>query len=161
MQSYDLQAFEIVATTAVERRHSNRSNPAGLEHRKKSHPSDDSFFYLFESTRRDSNSPIIEKANKIKEECTLSTVCLQAVYNITLARKAVKGSAKQIHFTPLLLVVELLQSHHIRKRLIEQFLSINLLIIIYLFFKYYNLYRLGGRRLLSSSYLISSVSPLL
>lgn len=113
------------------------------------------------SARRDSNSPIIEKANKIKEECTLSTVCLQAVYNITLARKAVKGSAKQIHFTPLLLVVELLQSHHIRKRLIEQFLSINLLIIIYLFFKYYNLYRLGGRRLLSSSYLISSVSPLL
>ena len=43
------------ATTGVERRHSNRSNPAGLEHRKKSHPSDDSFFYLFESTRRDSN----------------------------------------------------------------------------------------------------------
>ena len=31
------------ATTGVERRHSNRSNPAGLEHRKKSHPSDDSF----------------------------------------------------------------------------------------------------------------------
>ena len=30
MQSYDLQAFEIVATTAVERRHSNRSSPAGL-----------------------------------------------------------------------------------------------------------------------------------
>ena len=42
-------------TTAAERRHSNRSSPAGLEHRKKSHPSDDSFFYLFESTRRDSN----------------------------------------------------------------------------------------------------------
>ena len=52
MQSYVLQAFEIVATTGVERRHSNRSSPAGLEHRKKSHPSDDSFFYLFESTRR-------------------------------------------------------------------------------------------------------------
>ena len=43
------------ATTGAARRHSNRSNPAGLEHRKKSHPSDDSFFYLFESTRRDSN----------------------------------------------------------------------------------------------------------
>ena len=28
------------ATTGAERRHSNRSNPAGLEHRKKSHPSD-------------------------------------------------------------------------------------------------------------------------
>ena len=35
MQSYVLQAFEIVATTAAERRHSNRSNPAGLEHTKK------------------------------------------------------------------------------------------------------------------------------
>ena len=34
---------------------SNRSSPAGLEHRKKRHPSDVSFFYLFESTRRDSN----------------------------------------------------------------------------------------------------------
>ena len=40
------------ATTGAERRHSNRSSPAGLEHRKKSHPSDDSFFYLIESTRR-------------------------------------------------------------------------------------------------------------
>ena len=38
MHSYDLQAFEIVATTAVERRHSNRSNPAGLEHTKKETP---------------------------------------------------------------------------------------------------------------------------
>ena len=35
MQSYDLQAFEIVATTGVERRHSNRSSPAGLEHTKR------------------------------------------------------------------------------------------------------------------------------
>ena len=35
MQSYVLQAFEIVATTGVERRHSNRSSPAGLEHAKK------------------------------------------------------------------------------------------------------------------------------
>ena len=35
MQSYVLQAFEIVATTGVERRHSNRSSPAGLEHTKK------------------------------------------------------------------------------------------------------------------------------
>ena len=31
------------ATTAAERRHSNCSSPAGLEHRKKSHPSDDPF----------------------------------------------------------------------------------------------------------------------
>ena len=35
MQSYVLQAFEIVATTGVERRHSNRSSPAGLEHTKR------------------------------------------------------------------------------------------------------------------------------
>ena len=41
-----------LATTGAARRHSNRSSPAGLEHRKKSHPSDDYFFYLFESTRR-------------------------------------------------------------------------------------------------------------
>ena len=35
MQSYVLQVFEIVATTGVERKHSNRSSPAGLEHAKK------------------------------------------------------------------------------------------------------------------------------
>ena len=35
MQSYVLQVFEIVATTAAERRHSNRSTPARLEHAKK------------------------------------------------------------------------------------------------------------------------------
>ena len=34
------------ATTGVERRHSNRSSPAGLEHTKKRHPSDVSFLYL-------------------------------------------------------------------------------------------------------------------
>ena len=38
MQSYVLQAFEIVATTGVERRHSNRSSPAGLEYTKKEPP---------------------------------------------------------------------------------------------------------------------------
>mgnify|MGYP007027821322 CR=1 FL=1 len=38
MQSYVLQAFEIVATTGVERRHSNRSSPAGLEYTKKETP---------------------------------------------------------------------------------------------------------------------------
>ena len=42
MQSYDLQAFEIVATTGVERRHSNRSSPAGLEYTKKE------FVFFFE-----------------------------------------------------------------------------------------------------------------
>ena len=34
------------------------------------------------STRRDSNSPNVGKATKIKEERTLSKVCLQAVYNL-------------------------------------------------------------------------------
>ena len=61
------------ATTAAERRHSNRSNPAGLEHRKKSHPSDDSFFYLFESTRRDSNprpSPWQGDTPPLSHSCT-------------------------------------------------------------------------------------------
>ena len=42
------------ATTGAERRHLNRSNPAGLEHTKKDiHRM--SLFYIFESTRRDSN----------------------------------------------------------------------------------------------------------
>ena len=61
------------ATTAAERRHSNRSSPAGLEHRKKSHPSDDSFFYLFESTRRDSNprpSPWQGDTPPLSHSCT-------------------------------------------------------------------------------------------
>ena len=39
------------------------------------------------SARRDSNSIIAEKANKIKEERTLSTVCLQAVYILSFMRK--------------------------------------------------------------------------
>ena len=61
------------ATTGAERRHSNRSSPAGLEHRKKSHPSDDSFFYLFESTRRDSNprpSPWQGDTPPLSHSCT-------------------------------------------------------------------------------------------
>ena len=60
-------------TTAAERRHSNHSSPAGLEHRKKSHPSDDSFFYLFESTRRDSNprpSPWQGDTPPLSHSCT-------------------------------------------------------------------------------------------
>ena len=61
------------ATTGAERRHSNRSSPAGLEHRKKSHPSDDSFFYLIESTRRDSNprpSPWQGDTPPLSHSCT-------------------------------------------------------------------------------------------
>ena len=61
------------ATTAAARRHSNRSSPAGLKHRKKSHPSDDSFFYLFESTRRDSNprpSPWQGDTPPLSHSCT-------------------------------------------------------------------------------------------
>ena len=88
------------ATTGAERRHSNRSSPAGLEHRKKSHPSDDSFFYLFESTRRDSNSTNIGKATKIKEERTLSTVCLQAVYNLEIREESCQGVCGADTFYP-------------------------------------------------------------
>ena len=61
------------ATPGAARRHSNRSSPAGLEHRKKSHPSDDSFFYLFESTRRDSNprpSPWQGDTPPLSHSCT-------------------------------------------------------------------------------------------
>lgn len=34
------------------------------------------------SARRDSNSTARKKVSKIKEECTLSIVCLQTVYNV-------------------------------------------------------------------------------
>ena len=43
------------ATTGVERRHSNRSNPAGLEHTKKEISNRYLLFCIIESTRRDSN----------------------------------------------------------------------------------------------------------
>ena len=43
------------ATTAAERRHSNRSNPAGLEHTKKEISNGYLLFCIIESTRRDSN----------------------------------------------------------------------------------------------------------
>ncbi len=43
------------ATTGAERRHSNRSNPAGLEHTKKEVSNGYLLFCIIESTRRDSN----------------------------------------------------------------------------------------------------------
>ena len=43
------------ATTAAERRHSNCSNPAGLEHTKKEVSNGYLLFCIIESTRRDSN----------------------------------------------------------------------------------------------------------
>ena len=67
------------ATTAAERRHSNCSNPAGLEHTKKRHPPDVSFLYLFESTRRDSNPFPIKKILKRKEFQALFLGCSQTV----------------------------------------------------------------------------------
>ena len=82
------------ATTGVERRHSNRSNPAGLEHRKKSHPSDDSFFYLFESTRRDSNprpSPWQGDTPPLSHSCILCSL-----------------NQNNIHYTHVPLVCQLL-----------------------------------------------------
>ena len=76
------------ATTAAERRHSNRSNPAGLEHRKKSHPLDDSFFYLFESTRRDSNprpSPWQGDTPPLSHSCTtyLQNHILKSIFTVS------------------------------------------------------------------------------
>ena len=76
------------ATTGAERRHSNRSSPAGLEHRKKSHPSDDSFFYLFESTRRDSNprpSPWQGDTPPLSHSCTtyLQNHILKSIFTVS------------------------------------------------------------------------------
>ena len=45
----------LTATTGAERRHSNRSNPAGLEHTKKEVSNGYLLFCIIESTRRDSN----------------------------------------------------------------------------------------------------------
>ena len=75
-------------TTAAERRHSNHSSPAGLEHRKKSHPSDDSFFYLFESTRRDSNprpSPWQGDTPPLSHSCTtyLQNHILKSIFTVS------------------------------------------------------------------------------
>ena len=73
---------------ASQRRHSNRSNLAGLEHRKKSHPSDDSFFYLFESTRRDSNprpSPWQGDTPPLSHSCMLFS-CLCSLEQYILYR---------------------------------------------------------------------------
>lgn len=62
---------------------------------------------LHQTERRDLSSPNVRKVSKIKEECTLSKGYL--VYRLSTTRKfeikAVKGSAKQIHFTPLPLFV--------------------------------------------------------
>ena len=59
-----------------------------------------SLFYIFESTRRDSNSTNIGKATKIKEERTLSTVCLQAVYNLEIREESCQGVCGADTFYP-------------------------------------------------------------
>lgn len=88
------------ATTAAERRHSDRSNPAGLEHTKKEISNGYLLFCIIESTRRDSNSTNIGKATKIKEERTLSTVCLQAVYNLEIREESCQGVCGADTFYP-------------------------------------------------------------
>ena len=75
-------------TTAAERRYSNRSSPAGLEHRKKSHPMDGSFFYLFASTRRDSNprpSPWQGDTPPLSHSCTtyLQNHILKSIFTVS------------------------------------------------------------------------------
>lgn len=60
--------------------------------------------------------------------------CLTCVYRLSTTkepeRKAVKGSAEQIHLAPLLLVIKVDNVPELQWRLIEQFLSINLLVIL-------------------------------
>ena len=61
------------ATTGVERRHSNRSNPAGLEHTKKEVSNGYLLFCIIESTRRDSNprpSPWQGDTPPLSHSCT-------------------------------------------------------------------------------------------
>ena len=61
------------ATTAAERRHSDRSNPAGLEHTKKEISNGYLLFCIIESTRRDSNprpSPWQGDTPPLSHSCT-------------------------------------------------------------------------------------------
>ena len=61
------------ATTGAERRHSNRSNPAGLEHTKKEVSNGYLLFCIIESTRRDSNprpSPWQGDTPPLSHSCT-------------------------------------------------------------------------------------------
>ena len=61
------------ATTAAERRHSNRSSPAGLEHTKKEVSNGYLLFCIIESTRRDSNprpSPWQGDTPPLSHSCT-------------------------------------------------------------------------------------------
>lgn len=89
MQSYVLQVFEIVTTTAAERRTSNRSNPAGSNIQKKRYPSDiSSFSHFFESTRRDSNprpSPWQGDTPPLSHSC-MSFSCLCSLEQYILYR---------------------------------------------------------------------------
>ena len=81
------------------------------------YPTDISFFCIIESTRRrrtsggrspattaaerrHSNSPNVGKATKIKEECTLSNVCLQAVYNLEIRVESCQGVCRADTFYP-------------------------------------------------------------
>ena len=52
------------------------------------------------SARRDSNSPNAGKATKIKEERTLSKVCLQAVYNLEIREESCQGVCGADTFYP-------------------------------------------------------------
>ena len=98
-------------TTAAERRYSNRSSPAGLEH-KKSHPSDDSFSISLRERDGIRTLPMSGKLIKSRRNAH----CLKCVYRLSTTCKsewkAVKGSAEQIHFTPLLLVVAVEITHY-------------------------------------------------
>ena len=72
----------------------------GLNIQKKEISSGYLLFCIIESARRDSNSPNVGKATKIKEECTLSNVCLQAVYNLEIRVESCQGVCRADTFYP-------------------------------------------------------------
>lgn len=96
---------------------------------------------LHQTARRDLSSPNVRKVTKIKDEHTLSKRYL--VYRLSTTRKseikAVKGSAEQIHFTPLLLFVVGDISPLLKRARLEALPSNLALITEFISFQYGNL----------------------
>lgn len=55
---------------------------------------------LHQTARHNTNFPNVGKATKIKEEHTLSSVCLQAVYNLEIREKSCQGVCGADTFYP-------------------------------------------------------------
>lgn len=94
--------FDLVCENETSRSVDNRTVRArqGLNIQKKEISSGYLLFCIIESARRDSNSPNVGKATKIKEECTLSNVCLQAVYNLEIRVESCQGVCRADTFYP-------------------------------------------------------------